>query len=496
MDSELERLTRAFLDEFHAAQAWDSEFTPSPHSPVPALEALVALGEAAAPVLSMFARDTSRDLRWWGVVGLGQLGPRAGESGLSILESLIDDDFVGGRAVEAIEQVDGERFWALGLHRFSDPVGTLTQRHKAAGTGAQWLLRILSETGERSAVAALQGLGTVRADEAALLDVLRHALMSSFAGVRAEAALILSKLPSASPVEAVIEAMATAQKVTSIENIAWHPDSQILVDLLTRQGGVESLVDLLERRRCAGLITPPEPLRALLEKTLRFPKRPWRFEQHEVHAAARCVLQLGDEHLVPSLVEAVEPENEGYAWDALKEALRHFGEKSVAALQVRKVSAEPARAERIDWMLSALKINALDLDWADADFVKGSIDHTTSCAFKIYGSVLREKPSAHAAFQLAWIDRAFGVRMLPARLEWIRSMGLRDDALLNELASPVVSLEGWRHSWRKCDAASAPKALAAGLPGLAFTGSREPAHTAAAKQHVARVITACAAPRA
>jgi hypothetical protein len=296
--------------------------------------------------------------------------------------------------------------------------------------------------------------------------------------------------PNATPVEALIEGMATSGAV-QVEPVAWHPDSAVLAPVLAGKRWLAFLGSLLERRRCAGLTTPHEGLLEVVEQTLRHPKREWRYEQHDVHDAATCARELRDESLLPALVEAVMPLNTGYAWSPLIDALRVLGPKARAALEARKASADPERLKTIDWMLAALEREGRDLELADSEFVRGSIDHSTGGAFASYSSVLLSSRSAHAAFQLAWIDRAFGASILPARIEWIRSMGFGDEALLHELATPVVPLEGSRNSWRNCEKADAVRVAAAGLPGVAFSGSRDPAHTGAAKAHVERVKAAC-----
>ena len=52
--------------------------------------------------------------------------------------------------------------------------------------------------------------------------------------------------------------------------------------------------------------------------------------------------------------------------------------------------------------------------------------------------------SAHAAVQLAVIDRAFGTPIVAERIGWLRELGARDGALLDELATPVTPLPGRR----------------------------------------------------
>lgn len=41
-----------------------------------------------------------------------------------------------------------------------------------------------------------------------------------------------------------------------------------------------------------------------------------------------------------------------------------------------------------------------------------------------------------AAFQLAWIDRGLGSPIAPERVEWLRSMGVRDDRRRSFPATP------------------------------------------------------------
>jgi hypothetical protein len=110
--------------------------------------------------------------------------------------------------------------------------------------------------------------------------------------------------------------------------------------------------------------------------------------------------------------------------------------------------------------------------------------------------VLLREPSAHAAFQLAWIDRAFGSPVPPARVGWIRSLGFADEAFLAELGRPVERpLHGYRFEWdageyRK-DESRAQRAAAAGLPSLAARWRRDDRGDAEdAREHLDRVRNA------
>jgi hypothetical protein len=238
------------------------------------------------------------------------------------------------------------------------------------------------------------------------------------------------------------------------------------------------------------LLTRPESVRGLLEKKLRLRG----FEHREaLQTAARCALALPDVTLLPSLVELIAQD---LPWNATQHAiatLRVLGAPALSALEVAAVHAEPARAERLRAARAVIQSTGPSLESADRAFIEGFIDGSEGeRAFQKYGAALAATRSAHAAFQLAWIDRAFGVLMTPARLAWIRSLGCRDETLLAELERPVVALEGRRSAWAKCSADDSGRVARAGLPGLAFLGSRAPRLRADAEAHVARVRGACA----
>src|SRR5207244_9794268 len=93
---------------------------------------------------------------------------------------------------------------------------------------------------------------------------------------------------------------------------------------------------------------------------------------------------------------------------------------------------------------------AKQLESADAVFTEGEkIEHMLMLEYSgyaYYASALLQAPHlAHAAFQLAWIDRAFGSPITAQRVSWLRDLGIRDEALLGELATPPsAALEGSR----------------------------------------------------
>ncbi len=489
---EFDQRLREFYAELAASEDWDSEFTPNPHSPHRALSRLVELGPVVVPSLCLMVRDGMRAERYWGIVGLIEIGPTARDEGLAVLEPLLGLPAEGAHAAEAIGVIDEDRFFELGLVIHPGAVRALTRHHTRAGTIAPWLRRVLALELEESA-AALVGLEELDPSNAALVEIVRDALGSPVAEVRDRAVRLLGRAPGIVPASALIEAM-VGGIAAPIEAVAFHPDSIDLIPGLLAREHVSFLAALLQRRRCAGHSTSPELVRAFIEQKLRHPDRPWRYEEHDVHDAALCALELGDERLLPALVDAVSPQNSGYAWRPLVQALAFFADQATALLQAKRSTADPAVDERIGWMIDQIATaRRPEISWADRSFVEGSIDHTTGGAFAAYAAVLREGPSAHAAFQLAWIDRAFGVPITTERAAWIESLGCTDVALLNELCAPVSPLTGLRLvNWRSCKMSQVNQVLEAGLPGLAWTGSRDPGHRAAAEAHVARVATACA----
>ncbi|MEV0566618.1 hypothetical protein [Dactylosporangium sp. NPDC050588] len=133
---------------------------------------------------------------------------------------------------------------------------------------------------------------------------------------------------------------------------------------------------------------------------------------------------------------------------------------------------------------------------ADDAFLRGRIETMLGGAFDAYAGVLLVEPSAHAAFQLAWIDRAYGAPVTAARVDWIRGLGFAGEDLLAEVARPVDRpLEGLRIEWDcgqlgRHDPARAARAASAGLPSLANGWLRHETYAEAARIHLDEVRAA------
>jgi len=197
-------------------------------------------------------------------------------------------------------------------------------------------------------------------------------------------------------------------------------------------------------------------------------------------------------------VKAVVPENCGFAWQPLVRAFRALSNPAIDALHREQEASPPGeRRERLAWMRDAIKRQNWGmqeaLNWADGTFLNGRIEPSVFGAFRAYGDALLIGPSAHAAFQIAWIDRAFGSEIVPERVQWIKNLGFRDDEFLAELATPVANpLRGLRFLWdggeTANDAERVAPSLEAGLPSLAAHWSRrQETYQHTAEDHLRRV---------
>lgn len=98
-------------------------------------------------------------------------------------------------------------------------------------------------------------------------------------------------------------------------------------------------------------------------------------------------------------------------------------------------------APRLDAELAGRVLIPTKIDSADDKFMQMHLhDHDADGgAYGHYARVLLAEPMhAHAAFQCAWIDRVYGSPITAERVGWLRSLGVRDDALLAELATPLA----------------------------------------------------------
>lgn len=149
------------------------------------------------------------------------------------------------------------------------------------------------------------------------------------------------------------------------------------------------------------------------------------------------------------------------------------------------------------------ELRALDVSDADVCFLDGFIEHrtmVTASAYGIYAELLRRDPRCrHAAFQIAWIDRAFNAPDTAERGAWLRSLGV-EESLLDKFEQRHLP-----HAFMPCsrfddhhlevqpDAALAKRAWVAGLASVAANhyGAKWPKERerakAAAASHIDRL---------
>ncbi|MDG6104074.1 hypothetical protein Daura_12455 [Dactylosporangium aurantiacum] len=493
---EARRLFERFRLELWHDRHWDSEFTPSPHAPGAALRDLVGAGPAAAPLLVGALDDA--DLRSWACLGLEWLGPAAGDAAATALADRATARLDAWReAAVALDAVAPARARALGVHRWPETMERLTDRHLARGATAHVERFLAEESGED----VVRFLAQHRLRDWIIRDR-PPAVMRALRGLPA--------LPSAAEILVMAGDPVTAAHIDAlchgdgplapglVERLAAHPASDRLVPRVTaRPGTADALWNLVMRRRCAGLTTDPAPLRPFLRACVADPpaRRPGpRFGA----AVPSTVAWLGDEAMLVHLLPMLREDRLGPPeWHAAVAAVTSFA--GGAALLEDHARRHPD-VERLRWALDAVAaFRRPRLEDADDAFLRGRIESTLGGAFTAYAAVLLGRPSAPAAFQLAWIDRAFGAPVTADRVAWIRGLGFTDDGFLAELSEPVERpLEGLRLQWDAGepghDPARAARAAAAGLPSLARRWLRDDTLEAAAGAHLARVHRAAPPP--
>ena len=99
-------------------------------------------------------------------------------------------------------------------------------------------------------------------------------------------------------------------------------------------------------------------------------------------------------------------------------------------------------APRLDAELEGRLLVRTSVDAADDRFMRLQLtdDDPDGGAYGHYARVLLDDPTqARAAFGCAWIDRMYGSPITTERVAWLRSLGVRDESLLADLAQPIAS---------------------------------------------------------
>lgn len=468
-DEEAEALWQKLMNTVALDHAWTSDFTPSPHDAYAVGTRLAALGARALPLLVEHLTDPDPDAFNHALVAIAQMGAAARPAAAAIgavLDRLPDDDSLERRrAIDALCVADFDAVVARGLdwkRSSRKHVAEWVLANRSKDEARAYFRRLLALDPETvrfvlagtGSFAGFQGLHAM--PELAERAVIEPLLSSPDAAVRAAAGRTLLALGGGDRSDEIIRAHLGRSPVSLhlVEELAPLRASDRLVPDMIAGRRLPQLIVLAKRRRQAGRPIESAEIDAWLESILaRDPKT--EDENREYEAALELATELANARRFAQRVAEAEARPIG----TFKGPFVGWG-----FTRYRKLSAgKDLRAMR---------------DRADACFLKGDIDlgWPYESAESGYDEVLLADPrDAHAAFQLAWIARAFGAPMDSARVDFIRGLGFRDESLLAELAEPLESaLRGSRADWKPASTGSpsysashAYDAERAGLPSLA-----------------------------
>ncbi|CAN5796414.1 hypothetical protein BH09MYX1_BH09MYX1_62690 [soil metagenome] len=438
---------------------WDSEFLPSPHDTRPARAALVALGERAVAVLVRQLDHRQRYIRMEAIWALAQIGDAGRAATLPLLihcRRSVENEH--SSTVKALCAVNRKLVLRRGMHtsaRTRLPVVEWFVENRSSSETKHLLAELLAKDEDNQRFVLFGGdpsmdfKGLVHHPNLVLrLAVVRPLLESPDATVRAGAARVLANLGTPfDSVKAIAIALAAPATIAPIiHRLAQLPESHELVPALVAKKLDVALATLCRARRQAGRSTAAAPMRAFLEETLA---QRALYTEDAISVAIDVVAQLDERESFRAAIEATREHPRWYSIDNLPFVLATDGDHE-----------------------SIWKVGQ-----GDARFLAGE-NFGPSGASASYDRVLLGHPKdAHAAFQLAWIARAFGAPIDDARASFIASLGFHDRAFLALLqTAPAQKLDGHSHQWTPWFAhettpeafrARIEKTAASGLPALA-----------------------------
>lgn len=398
---------------------------------------LALLGARAVPTLLRGLEAPESRTRYEALYALHAIGPAGARAG-AVLEARIPqvDGFERTLVVTALCSVTN-----------GAPCETeLATRHETRQAVMEWVMTNRHLAARRQHVERLLGAGpdavrfVLRGDDVSMEfgglckhadlvvpDLVKPLLTASDLDIRQAAGKALMNARVRIDAEAQLEALASAGRLISIgdvETLAFLEGSDVLVDTLATQDAVGTMTVLARRRRQRGLTTALSPLRRRIETTLM--QRDGDSER-EVADAIELATEVEDRHDLAPLVHRAASEHE-----------RHYGWHIEQAYV------------RFRWRMGGSVSRRPTLDLADERFLLGEVrDFVGHYADGRYDAVLLVNPrSAHAAFQLAWIARAFGALVDDRWAAWIASLGFSDAAYLEELRRQVPPLTGLSIDWR------------------------------------------------
>ncbi len=517
---------REVLAEKQRYDDFDSEFRANPYSPWDPAMQLGKLGPSAAPFLvAALEREAERP---WAIFALDVMGPPAAPVASDALAAHVTRT---GEGVRALWSVDEARARAMGLHRKAPSRGEIAGACHYDFPKHAALLQDLLMDDDPDVLVFASGPGSYSDDskidylakrrpELVPTDLLRVLLVHPDDRVRENASKMLGALRFPSDAHAVLS-VALDGTIAVFSTIDWLAP-------LERSEGLargpstptnEHVFELVRRRRTAGLPTDPAIARERFRKAMHAPPvahgmNDDRWRSQAIDYAARTIVECPDPELARDLVEAVGPPEGARRFEGTPEivhianALRALGAAGANALRQGRELADGDRKERLGWVATAMERGGAVMmedhsKRADAMFVEGKLEmvNVVASAYDSYANELLVRPrSAHAAFQIAWIDRGFGTPIEPRRIDWLRDLGVPNELLDEVAAPPAATLGGFRPSYSSgstYDEDAIPNAERARAAGFAGVASKYYAHAkqnddarrciAVATAHVERV---------
>jgi hypothetical protein len=449
----MQRILRAS----RAADAIDAEgvYGRVGEQPTKMLAVFKELGASAVPYLLAVLDDD--ELAYWAAGGLAAIGPDARSASAAVERRVQARPQLAG----TLFCIDPQRALELGLHeRPQTQRAVFEAAQELAPTDFGRLLTAMLQSSKPDVVrrALEDGLSGWSSRRLARErpDLLPLALVRAHArGPNAEAAnAVLAALPVERPVSSA---------APDVEGGAAHLEPW-------------QLYALLRRRRCAGLRNDP----ALATRALR-----GAGQAQDLHALAWVLSELEEdvEAALAALLRTPWAPAEGF--DPVLLLLGKKGAAGLALLDSVIAGVPGDERARMNLLRERLvrwqRPGWTTLDGADARYLAGAIEtledrppHTPGDnAWEAYAAALLFDPHcAPAALQLARLDRGFGAPITPERIAFLRSLGVVNERLLTELATPVIPLTAAHPrltSRPLFDEDLARREEAAGFPSLAAT---------------------------
>jgi hypothetical protein len=480
VESPSERMDRVLREE-SAYDAFDGEMAPDAHKLHQAVRALAAAD--AVPYLTTVLDDNLPGKKW-AVHALGMLGPAA-KAAAAALE----------RAGEwvALFRVDEARAREKSVHlrkdASSDPSGNSVRAVIAEDISSRgaWEARahfaelLASDDSEillfaldahRRDASRLRSLASTEPASVPVAEV-RALLSHGNDEVVVAAMRVLADLHLPFDAQPVLDVCAGRNLYLACAKwVGGLRDSEILID----HASPGELYELVRRRRCAGLPVDMERIRPRVLAMLAPTGGTSSSREADLQHAAQIILELRDATCADALVEVIGPTDDGaeVRFDDVTETFAALGDAGDAALARGRARYSGERADRIAWAIDAIhklrtRVSGATLALADKYFADGVLEDASQqkSAYAMYALVLAREPrNAHAAFQLAWIDRGFGTPITKERIAWLRELGVVGP-LLDELARrPTSILHGARSSHRHVRQPDPTRALQADQAGL------------------------------